>query len=423
MNLTYEGQNKVTVFRQTIPNMQVLIELEAYKKMHYIVDECDKEVGWLGVVDRQGDTFIIKDVFLFKQQTSSVTCEITPEGIADMVDEILQEPNGAELIEKLLLWGHSHVNMATLPSAQDEAQLMSFEENGNDWFLGLICNKKGSFNFTYIDYIKQIKVSDLKWKVLIPGLEDEELRKYIKTELDKKVAPMPVQTAWKPQNQNVIKPIKQDDRWEPFGRFGKGYNCYFDNYFEDTLDFNPYSSRDSVDNFDAFDKIRDEEDNVFGLTKEDKMEILDNEYYEFFEEMWISDEEKNIDDFHEFSKGLLSKRMAEHDLRFLFEYLTLVDYLNIYEEHIEPYEETPNGKTDDKSLKSLAGFYAKIYLQDKISQTTIAVKESEANKKGESFLEKFSKLAGRFIVDYICNNDNICGQYINHFYEENGFDV
>ena len=413
MNLMYEGKNKVTTIASTVPDMRVLIELGAYKKMYYIVEECDKEVGWLGVVEKNENVFLIKDVFLFKQQTSATTCEITPEGIADMIDELIQKPNGDYIVSNLSLWGHSHVNMGTTPSIQDEKQLLSFKENGNDWFLGVICNKQGSLNFTYIDYAKGIIVSDLKWKVLIPNFDDEKLRLDVKNELKEKVSNMPIVASYKsPFTKNTSIPGVQVVKYNNGYKVDNYQEDYFDKFFDDYS--HNYNSHDSVDNFEAFDKV----------DKEAMKEAIDfGECFEFFEEAWFSDVEYYTQDFYEFSKGMVGKGMSLKNLDFIFKYLTPVDYINIYTDYIEERSQILDEKVDSKKIKTMGAFYTKLYLQDNFCDVikTSSI-WSKASKDGEmSFGDKIDKLCGRFILDYVYNN-NICEEYIQYFFDSNGYD-
>lgn len=164
----------------------ILIAPEAYSRMWHYVDIADDEVGWLGTVKQSGHKFLIKEVFLFKQQVSGATCEITSEGLAEFASEILaRRTDGMEVINSLQFWGHSHVRMSTDPSQQDDDQMEIFRESGHSFFIRAILNKNGRLEFTVYFYDSGLKIADLDWSIYQPV--DEELRTQIEAEFKDKV--------------------------------------------------------------------------------------------------------------------------------------------------------------------------------------------------------------------------------------------
>ena len=108
---------------------RILISRSAYNKMWHLVDIADKEVSWLGTCRRIEQDFLIEEVFLFKQEVAATTCEISADGLAEVANELLtSRPDGIEICNRLCFWGHSHVNMGTSPSGQDESQMENFSE-------------------------------------------------------------------------------------------------------------------------------------------------------------------------------------------------------------------------------------------------------------------------------------------------------
>lgn len=165
---------------------KVYITTNAYAKMTHIVDMVDKEVGWLGTAEwvKQSDMLVIDDIFLFHQEVNSSTCEITPEGLAEFAEELLQEDNGIDIWNNIKVWGHSHVNMGVSPSNQDDSQMKVFADH-NDWFLRIIANKSGELKVDLFDYQANISYIDLKWDILIPELFST--KEFIENEIKKKV--------------------------------------------------------------------------------------------------------------------------------------------------------------------------------------------------------------------------------------------
>jgi len=161
----------------------------AYEKMWHYVDIADEEISWLGSVEEietsgQSDYFI-KDVFLLRQENGAASTEITEQGLVDLVQELLKLPNGNKLYQEIRFWGHSHVNMETQPSSQDERQMELFEQSGHQFFIRAILNKRGKISFTLYRYDCGIKITDVPW-----GLDvsfDTDLRMQIEKEFAEKV--------------------------------------------------------------------------------------------------------------------------------------------------------------------------------------------------------------------------------------------
>lgn len=167
---------------------RVLFSREVYTKMWTMIDLSEMEVGWMGLVQRDGFDFIIEDVFLVRQEVSSSTTIITEEGLAELVMEMLGEGDDAaiEKTQRLHFWGHSHVNIETLPSPQDERQTMKFLESGIPVFIRGIFNKKGSARFDIYMVESGLKIADAPWMLIEP--EDTALRDRIAAELSDKVS-------------------------------------------------------------------------------------------------------------------------------------------------------------------------------------------------------------------------------------------
>lgn len=165
---------------------KVYITPVALEKMNVIVEISSKEVGWLGTARqlRTGD-FLIDDVYLFDQEVSYAQCEMSTEGLEAFAVELLEQPDGDELYDNLRVWGHSHVNMGTSPSAQDNSQMDLFRENGCEWFIRIIANKAGRLEVTVFMYRNHLVIEDAEWRVAVPGMD--EIRAQIEAEFTAKV--------------------------------------------------------------------------------------------------------------------------------------------------------------------------------------------------------------------------------------------
>lgn len=165
---------------------RVLVGRTAYDTMFHLVDLADKEIGWLGTVANEGSDYVIKEIFLFKQEVTGSSTEITGEGLANFAEEILQNRSDAmDVINSLRFWGHSHVRMQTYPSQQDEQQMAIFAGDENPWFIRGILNKLGSMRFDVFDFESGIIFRDVEW--MLNETVSNGLRETIRQEIATKV--------------------------------------------------------------------------------------------------------------------------------------------------------------------------------------------------------------------------------------------
>lgn len=144
---------------------KISININALNKMKEYVRQSDLEIGWLGTSRRVGNVFYIDDVFLFRQEVHATTTEITTEGLNEFAMELLYEENGVEIWNNMKVWGHSHVNMPTTPSGQDDKQIEVFAENAEDFFIRIIANKSGDFRIDLYDFTTGVIYEKLPYEI------------------------------------------------------------------------------------------------------------------------------------------------------------------------------------------------------------------------------------------------------------------
>lgn len=145
---------------------RLYISDEAFNKMLEYIDQCTLEIGWLGSAMRNDKDYYLHDVYLFEQEVHSATTEITEEGLSNFAMEIMQNEDGIDIWNSMRAWGHSHVNMAVLPSGQDETQMNLFTQNPNEFFIRMIGNKKGEMKIDVWDFDLGIIYEDLEYTVV-----------------------------------------------------------------------------------------------------------------------------------------------------------------------------------------------------------------------------------------------------------------
>lgn len=156
---------------------QIFITETASEKLKTYTDICSDEIGALCTAIKENNNYIIKDAYLFKQEVHSTTTEITPEGLSDFAQELLTTPEGIEIWNDVKCWYHSHVNMGTSPSGQDESQMKTFEDCGHDFFIRMIGNKKGDMNITLYDYTTGIAWEEMPYTLLYDPAKAEQINK------------------------------------------------------------------------------------------------------------------------------------------------------------------------------------------------------------------------------------------------------
>lgn len=195
-----------------VPN--IYISADAYNDMLILVDEVAKEVSWLGTAGVTENGYLIEEVFLVKQEVGHTVTDMDEDGIASLGMELMAQPDGDEKVNKLRFWGHSHVDMSTSPSSQDNSQMDLFKDNGCDWFIRGIANKKGKIEFAFYDFTKSIIYNDVPWS-LHYEIDDGRREKWVK-EIDEKVEEIAIVSYAKGFG---------------YGVSGYGANSYYSQYF------------------------------------------------------------------------------------------------------------------------------------------------------------------------------------------------
>lgn len=178
-------RTKLTNIGGRIPST-VFISPDALTRMWYFVDMAEQEVGWLGTVSvlPSGD-LLIEEVFLLDQEVTPAETDLSAKGIDALGQTLLARPDGVDVANRLLLWGHSHVRMQTNPSLQDEKQMALFLENGCPFTVRAILNKLGRIEITVFLWELGIKVQDIPWQIY--PVDDPVLREEIAADFAAKV--------------------------------------------------------------------------------------------------------------------------------------------------------------------------------------------------------------------------------------------
>lgn len=142
--------------------------------MMHITRATEKEVAWFCEVDHyeKEDTYLIRDVFLPHQQTSSSTAEIEPEHLEAFALEFLEQ-RGDEAYNRMRCWGHSHHTMGVSPSKQDEQMIDQLAIDAGGVFIAIRTNQRGSMEVD-VAYPSLYTLADIRYYVGIRNVEQEQ---------------------------------------------------------------------------------------------------------------------------------------------------------------------------------------------------------------------------------------------------------
>jgi len=209
-----------------VENYKIRISKLAIQKMYLYVKIGQKEVGWMGTLfDEREDKneFFLKDVYLATQNVSAVTTHLTPDGVGDLMTELVTHPDAMDICNNLKFWGHSHVNMGISPSRQDEDTVEELRGEESGYFLRGIFNKQGKIGFSLFLYDENAMIDDPEWYV-----EDDipaELEEEIRAEFKEKVSDTPPPSRW---NQHQRQPQFPNPALYGYEDFDEAYDTAYE---------------------------------------------------------------------------------------------------------------------------------------------------------------------------------------------------
>ena len=128
---------------------EVHFSQEAYYKMGALIEACDNEIAWDGIVYRDEDNphiFYVTDIIVYPQEVTGATVTTDDELYLNWLNSLDDETFNHRRFN-----GHSHVRMGVTPSTTDTTYREQSMLNINDFFIFGIFNKNGAFNFQIYD--------------------------------------------------------------------------------------------------------------------------------------------------------------------------------------------------------------------------------------------------------------------------------
>lgn len=191
--------------------MNIQYTRDALEKIQALVHVCENEIGWVGLGDVQRGPhnrivgLVIEDILVPPQEVTSVTVDLDDDALAKAC-HMLVESGRSDDLQRVIYWGHSHVNMGVSPSNVDK-------EAWRDWMVGadqtrVLCaaifNKKGESYHEVRVYNPE--VGDVYWEKLgYSVISDNDWTTWAKQEIDEKLEVRNTGTGYK------YRPLKPKD--------------------------------------------------------------------------------------------------------------------------------------------------------------------------------------------------------------------
>lgn len=154
----------------------------AYHKMKALINNCEKEIAWDGVVSRDEENskvFWVEDIIVYPQEITATTVDtddiLYPEWLNSLDDDTFNRRR---------FNGHSHVRMGCTPSGTDRTYRDQSITNVTDFFIYGIFNKTDAHDLEIIDVENNIIYSNADIDMFIPVTPQkdwalEEMKKHI----------------------------------------------------------------------------------------------------------------------------------------------------------------------------------------------------------------------------------------------------
>jgi hypothetical protein len=164
---------------------RIYIESKAKERLDLYIEHCVDEVSGLGEVERRGNDFLIKKIYLLEQEVTATSCQLSPKGLASFLIKLIKDGGHSESIK---LWWHSHAEMGVFWSAIDINTINSFR---NGWMISIVGNKKGEY-LTRIDIYDPLPLMFDGFDLEIYYEENPVLIETVKEEIHSKVKNKPI---------------------------------------------------------------------------------------------------------------------------------------------------------------------------------------------------------------------------------------
>ena len=169
---------KLSTSKKPKSSPKIIFTDEAADKIWELVDACDKEIAWHGLVKKEKNTYTIYDILVFPQEVTASTATAKEEEYVMWMNEL-----DDETFNHMRFHGHSHVNMGVTPSGVDTDYQETLANTVQDFYIFGIFNKKRSYNLYLYDMKQNVlfETKDLKTTLNdhTSTWADEQIEKFV----------------------------------------------------------------------------------------------------------------------------------------------------------------------------------------------------------------------------------------------------
>lgn len=157
---------------------RVLFKLKPATMIHYFTCLRAGEINGLGLVEKQGNDFLVPEVFILDQETNENEANIVGLSFARYVDQC-EDPS------KILLQWHSHDDGTVFWSAHKD--IPTIKRWLGDFLISMVVNKQGDY-LCRLDLFKPFRLSlQMPVFVAVPLEVDQKILSLCKGEIASKV--------------------------------------------------------------------------------------------------------------------------------------------------------------------------------------------------------------------------------------------
>lgn len=151
------------------PKATLSFKMKAYTKMLALVDTCEKEIAWHGLVTKRKKnnktTYTVEDILMFPQIVTAATVKGKEPDYAMWCAGLPDDQ-----LNKMRMHGHSHVRMGVNPSGIDTSYQDDMVETIEDFYIFLIINKRREIWTRIVDVTDNIVYDEKDVDVVVDEL-------------------------------------------------------------------------------------------------------------------------------------------------------------------------------------------------------------------------------------------------------------
>lgn len=156
----------------------------AAEKMKAFIEIAPQEISGLGTVISENGVYLIDDIYLLKQACTPAYTELDQGKIIEFMTDQINEGND-DVVNRLRLWWHSHVNMGTFWSGTDRATIEAMQ--ADEVWISIVGNKRGSRRVSVDYYNPRICFDCVPLQVIKTKADLSGVKEWCQKEIDEKV--------------------------------------------------------------------------------------------------------------------------------------------------------------------------------------------------------------------------------------------